>query len=63
MENRKNLFHFKGVTEEMETKEERKKRKQMEFKKHYNDYVRRREAIINKVVNDEINEFVNRVSE
>ena len=47
----------------METKEERKKRKQMEFKKQYNAYVKRREAIINKVVNDEINEFVNRVTE
>ena len=58
-----NVFHFKGVVEEMETPEERKKRKQMEFKKHYNAYVRRRKAIIDKVVNDEINEFVNRVSE
>lgn len=57
------LFHFVGVKEKMETPEERKKRKQMEFKKQYNAYVRRREAIINKVVNDEINEFVNRVSE
>ena len=57
------LFHFKGVVEEMETSEERKKRKQMEFKKHYNDYVKRREAIIDKVVNDEINEFINRETE
>ena len=61
--NKKGLFHFKGVTEEMETKEERKKRLQMQFKKQYNAYVRRREAIINKVINDEINEFVNRVTE
>ena len=60
MKDNKHLFHFKGVTEEMETKEERKKRIQMQFKKHYNAYVRRREAIINKVVNDEINEFINR---
>ncbi len=58
-----NLFHFKGIKEEMETPEERKKRKQLEFKKHYNAYVRRREAIINKVVNDEINEFINRETE
>lgn len=57
-----NLFHFKGIKEEMETPEQRKKRKQLEFKKHYNAYVRRREAIINKVVNDEINEFINRES-
>ena len=57
------LFHFKGIKQEMETTEERKKRKQMEFKKQYNAYVRRREAIINKVINDEINEFVNRVTE
>ena len=63
MKDRKGLFHFKGVTQEMETKEERIKRKQMQFKKHYNAYVKRRQAIINKVVNDEINEFVNRVSE
>ena len=60
MKDNKHLFHFKGVTEEMETKEERKKRIQMQFKKHYNAYVRRREAIINKVVNDEINKFINR---
>ena len=57
------LFHFKGIKREMETTEERKKRKQLEFKKQYNAYVRRREAIINKVVNDEINEFINRVTE
>ena len=57
------LFHFKGIKQEMETTEERKKRKQLEFKKQYNAYVRRREAIINKVINDEINEFVNRVTE
>ena len=56
------LFHFKGVVEEMETTEERKKRKQLEFKKQYNAYIRRREAIINRVVNDEINEFINRES-
>ena len=59
----KGLFHFKGVVEEMETPEERKKRKQLQFKKQYNAYVRRREAIINKVVNDEINEFINRETE
>ena len=63
MKDRKNLFHFKGIKQEMETPEERKKRKQLEFKKHYNAYVRRREAIISKVVNDEINEFINRPSD
>ena len=57
------LFHFKGVTQEMETKEERIKRKQMQFKKHYNAFIKRRQAAINKAVNDEINEFVNRVTE
>ena len=60
---REGLFHFKGIKEERETPEERKKRRQLEFKKQYNAYVRRREAIINKAVNDEINEFVNRVTE
>ena len=30
-----NLFHFKGIKEEMETPEERKKRKQMQFKKEW----------------------------
>ena len=62
MKDRKNLFHFKGIKQEMETPEERKKRKQLEFKKQYNAYIRRREAIINRVVNDEINEFINRES-
>ena len=57
------LYKFIGVKQQKETPEERKKRKQMEFKKQYNAYVKRREAIINKVVNDEINEFVNRVTE
>ena len=57
------LYKFIGVKQQKETLEERKKRKQMEFKKQYNAYVKRREAIINKVVNDEINEFVNRVTE
>ena len=47
----------------METPEERKKRKQLEFKKQYNAYVRRREAIITKVVNEEIKEFINRPTE
>ena len=60
--NNNNSFHFKGIKEEMETPEERKKRKQLEFKKQYNAYIRRREAIINRVVNDEINEFINRES-
>ena len=60
---RKGLFHFKGVTQEMETKEERIKRKQMQFKKQYNAYVKRRRAAIKVAVNDEINEFVNRVSQ
>ena len=63
MKDRKNLFHFKGIKEEMETPEERKKRKQLEFKKQYNAYVRRREAIITKVVNEEIKEFINRPTE
>ena len=61
--NKERLFHFKGIKEEMETKEERIKRKQMQFKKQYNAYVRRREAAINTVINDEINEFINRVTE
>ena len=61
--NKERLIHFKGIKEEMETKEERKQRLQMQFKKQYNAYVRRREAIINKVVNDEINEFINRPTE
>ncbi len=61
--NKERLIHFKGIKEEMETPEERKKRKQLEFKKQYNAYVRRREAIISKVVNDEINEFINRPTE
>ena len=47
----------------METPEERKKRKQLEFKKNYNTYVRKREAIISKVVNEEIKEFINRSTE
>ena len=63
MKDRKNLFHFKGIKEEMETPEERKKRKQLEFKKNYNTYVRKREAIISKVVNEEIKEFINRSTE
>ena len=58
--NRKNLFHFKGVKEERETAEERKKRLQMEFKKEYNDYMKK---AVNQVIYDEINEFVNRPTE
>ena len=60
MKDKKHLFHFKGVTEEMETKEERKKRLQMQFKKQYNAYMKRRKHIISRVVSDEINEFINR---
>ena len=58
--NRKNLFHFIGVKEERETAEERKKRLQMEFKKEYNDYMKK---AVNQVIYDEINEFVNRPTE
>ena len=60
MKSNKNLFHFKGIKEEMETPEERKKRLQMEFKKEYNDYMKK---AVNQVIYDEINEFVNRPTE
>ena len=54
------LFKFIGIKHQIETPDERKKRKQMEVKKQYNAYIKRREAIINKAINDEINEFINR---
>ena len=60
MKYKKHLFHFKGIKEELETKEERKNRLQMQFKKDYNAYMKRREHIINRVVADEIKEFINR---
>ena len=47
---RKNIFHFKGVKEEIETPEERKKRKQLEFKKQYNAY---RKRVLNQIIYEE----------
>ena len=47
MKSNKNLFHFRGIKEERETPEERKKRKQLEFKKQYNDYMKR---VVNQII-------------
>ena len=47
---RKNIFHFKGVKEERETREERIKRKQLEFKKQYNDHMKR---VLNQIIYEE----------
>lgn len=47
---RDNIWHFKGVKEE--TPEEKKKRKQREFKRQWNKYVlRRTEAAIIEEIN------------
>ena len=48
---RNKIFFFKGVKEERETPEERIKRKQLEFKKQYNDYMKR---VVNQIVYEEI---------
>lgn len=40
------LFHFKGVLEEIETPEQRKKRKQMQFKKEYKAYMKKRQQAL-----------------
>ena len=45
-----NMYHFKGIREESE--EERKKRKQKEFKRQWNEYVLKRteEVIIQEII-------------
>ena len=45
-----NRIYFKGVKEEIETREERIKRKQLEFKKQYNDYMKR---VLNQIIYEE----------
>ena len=47
----RNRIYFKGVKEEIETPEERKKRKQLEFKKQYNAY---RKRVLNQIIFEEI---------
>ena len=49
-----NLIHFKGIKEEIETPEQRKKRKQMQFKKEYNAYMKRRQEALGVAMWEEI---------
>ena len=49
-----NLFHFKGVLHERETKEEKTKRIQMQFKKDYNAYMKKRQQALGVAIWEEI---------
>ena len=49
-----NRFLFKGIKQERETEEERKKRLQDQFKKDYNAYMLEKQKAIDKIVIEEI---------